>query len=132
CIDGPRGSALLSWSDGGLPFTQLRAANCEVAGRDRRDFLRAEGSDYRNDFLFPAGPTDFSLDSERRTCPHTISSNDIEGFRTTLEAVIASGKLTPTATEAIAGLMERLIAISPERLLLSGGEGNSDFWSVRC
>lgn len=132
CIDGPSGSALLSWANGSRSFTQLRPVSCEAAGRDRRDFLRAEGSPGQIAFMFPERPDAFTRDSSSRECPQEIAPEALAAFRSTMEAVIASDKLTPEARADAEGFLETLRQVRTEELQLSGGIGNAEAWSVRC
>jgi hypothetical protein len=132
CIDGPQGSALLSWSNGSGPFTKLRPASCKDAAHDRRDFLRVEGSGRRVEFLFPESPDDFGLGSDQRACPHSVPPEALAEFRSTLEAARMSPALTPEAAAATDRLIETLQSVRTEDLQLSGGIGNADSWSVLC
>ena len=132
CLDAASDSALFTWgAEGGAgPFIQLRQTTCS-AGSDPRDVLRAKGSAGGIEFLFPEASDKGALFGDEG-CPHQVSQESLARFGNVLSAAISSGRLTPEAAAEAEGMQTAIGRVEPDRLRQSGGEGNSDAWSIRC
>jgi hypothetical protein len=134
CLEALPGSASFRWHNfskaPGALITVSNAACSSIKYPEDRKLPQIVGDDDQIEFLFPE--TKDTWGSRQQPCPFKVSAEDIAAFTATLTEVARSDKLTPEAAATTRGLLNLVESFPIERLWLAGGDGNTDYWRVRC
>jgi hypothetical protein len=134
CLDAPAGSTLFTWSAEGFgPHMRVRGQSCAAAtAPDERKHLRVEGDAGSFDFLFPEAPADKSALVTLAPCPRAVDAHELAALAGVLRAAGASDKLPEDVAKEALAMASSVEDIGPDDLVLVGGIGNTESWSVRC